>query len=155
MHLIVRGHLAYAHRADPVFHFSMGVIGRTSGLLAALALFIVSVAVVGESAAERDPMVRRGRSASHRLDTLDDVAHAHDVTASDATTAGLTLGQVARARSATPQQPRRGASQAANIPSSEARGVPDVRAVSLRCLGNVPLSDAGVPPTPGRAPPIA
>ena len=130
----------------------MGVIVRTSGLIVALAVTIVTVAVTGESAAERDPMVRGGRGASHRLDGTDDVAHAHEVTEPDATTAGLALGEVARMW---PDAPQHEACPVADVPSSAVLGALDVRAASLRPVWDGPLSAAGVPSTPGRAPPTA
>lgn len=74
--------MPYSHRAAWTSAFPMISIVSTSRVLAplvAVTLVVVALAAVSPGGAERDVVVRRGRGASHRLDSADGAAHVHDI----------------------------------------------------------------------------
>lgn len=132
----------------------MGLIGRilcVTAVAVALALAVVTVSLVGSAAAERDVMVRRGRSTSHRLDSIDGMAHAHEVSEPDTAPAGLTFGGTAATSPATPRVD----SPPALVAAGAVIGRPDVGSLQHARTASGAPPTIGVRPTPGRAPPIA
>jgi hypothetical protein len=132
----------------------MGLIGRTSGVvaaLAALAMTLVILTPMGSAAPKRGGIVRRGR-APRCMDAVDGAVHAPEVQV--AGTAPVDV-EKARAPHAAPKRGRVHAQTFDGMLSRTAIGAGAFPAASLLPDNGAPPSGTTVGLVPGRAPPFA
>lgn len=132
----------------------MVLIGRTFGVLSALvalSLAVVAVTVGSAGAPERDVVLRRGRGTSQRLDAMDGVPHAHEVTEPDTADPGRYI----EARAEGGSRDRRSGPDPVRADPSRQMGGPDVPAARLAGPAAGEPRRLPLPSTPGRAPPTA